>query len=111
LGRDRKARIVIASPHDTSYPCQVALLDNNEKVLRECWHAGHVQCFLATDLGQGWNSFVEAVSTTHAERARSLFWTPDKFTGASTVDDPAYQVKDFPPPVETARLIGPRRWY
>jgi hypothetical protein len=108
LGRDGHLRIVVSSVHNTSTPCQIALLDTNGRKLREYWHNGHLQLLLASDLGQGWNSLVLAGVSNPRRTSTLVALDPDRFTGASTEDDPAEQFLDFPPPVEMARILFPR---
>jgi len=109
LGRDHKLRIVVTSTHNTAYPCQLALLDSNGRVLREYWHSGHLQHLLATDLDQrGWNLLVVAGINNARKAATLLVLDPDHFTGASQEDNPSYQLQGFPPPVEIARVFFPR---
>jgi excisionase family DNA binding protein len=109
LGRDRQHRIAVTSTHNTSFICQIALLDNNGKVLREYWHSGHLQHLLAADLNhQGWKSLFVAGISNARKTATLIELDPDHFTGASNEESPSYQLQDFARPVETARILFPR---
>jgi hypothetical protein len=108
LGRDGSRRIAVTSTH-LYYACQIALLDTNGHLLREYWHSGHLQHLLAADLQQqGWNALVIAGINNARKAATLLVLDPDHFTGASREELPEYQLQDFPPPVEAARLLFPR---
>ena len=108
LGRERKRRVAVTSPHHLYYTSQIALLDNNGRLLREYWHSGHLQNLLAVDLGQGWNTLTVAGINNAHKTSTLLALDPDHFAGASHEEDAKYQLQDFPPPVETARILFPR---
>jgi hypothetical protein len=109
LGRDGKVRVALTTTHDLSYPCQIALLDRDGHLLREYWHSGHLQHLMSADLTHlGWNSLVVAGISNARKTATLLVLDPDHFNGASAEDDAAYQLQDFPPPVQTARILLPR---
>jgi hypothetical protein len=108
LGREGKLRVAVAGTHHLYYPSQVALLDTNGHVLREYWHAGHLNYLLATDLGEGWNKLIAAGISNARHMTTLLVLDPDHFAGASHEEDPGYQLQDLPPPTETARLLFPR---
>jgi len=105
LGRDGKTRVLVVSSHYLYYPCQVALLDENGRVLREYWHSGHFDHALVTDRGR--HVLVAGVNNA-TKMATLVSLDPDTMTGASREDNPDYQLQGFGPSKEVTRFLFPR---
>jgi hypothetical protein len=104
--------IVVVSSHNDWYPCQIALLSNSGKCLKQYWHDGHIgieQGLAATDLdGDGEKEILLGGINNARKQATLVVLDKDHFAGAAQEINRDYQLLNFPPAVERARLIFPR---
>ncbi len=111
VGKTRKNgpnRIIVSSIQYPYYPCQIALLSTDGKLLREYWHSGHLnQLQLADFDGDGNNELYAAGISNGRNSATLLVLDPEQMAGASE-EPPEHQLLGFGPPVERARLLLPR---
>ena len=105
FGREGKMGILVTGFHYLYYPCQVALLSTDGRVLREYWHSGHLNHAIVLDGG----TRVLLGGVNNAAKAATLVsLDPDTMNGASVEQDLDYQLEGFAPGAELARLIFPR---
>jgi len=106
-GKDSASRIIVTSSHYLEYPCQVALLAADGRLLREYWHSGHLDDALLTEHA-GHQEVVLAGISNATKSATLVALDPGTMSGASVEENTDYQLQGFPPGVEDARLLFPR---
>jgi hypothetical protein len=95
--------------HKSQYPATVQLLDADAGLLRQYWHSGHFGKVMVLPLGAQQRPHVILSGISNGHRVGTLVvLDPQRFTGASREEDPAYQILGHPAPVEAARLLFPR---
>jgi len=111
VGKIRKNgpnRIVVASGHNPYWPCQIATLDADGRLVREYWHSGHLKDLQLADLDGDGNNEVYAAGISNAHKTTTLLiLDPETLTGAS-IEPPEYQLLGFGLPAERARVLLPR---
>lgn len=109
LGPHGAPRVLVISRHHLYYPVQVALLAPDGRVLREYWHAGHLREALIYDLdGDGRPEIILGGISNGGKAATLVVLDSDTFAGASTEQNPDYQLLGFPRGVEKTRILFPR---
>lgn len=104
-------QVFTAWSHNSHYPAVARMLDVHGNVVREYWHSGHIASALALDMGDGRGTLIYAAGIANGYRQAALVvLNPDRFTGASREENPAYQILGHPGPVEEARILFPRSW-
>lgn len=109
LAPNGPTKIVVSSLQVPWWANQIAVLDTNGKLEREYWHSGALFSLELGDANSDGFSEIYAGGINNARREATLIvLDPRSMKGASLENDPAFQLLDFPPPVEQARLFFPR---
>lgn len=112
LGRNRPKVIVVVSNQYLRFPVQVALLSAEGKLLRDYWHSGmigHPPALQIADLDDDGRNEIYLGGVNQARQQGTLVvLDPDQMEGASEELDPKYQLLDFRPGREVARVFFPR---
>ncbi len=102
-----QVRILVSSIHHTWFPSQLAMLDNQGKLLREYWHSGHIKEFRAVEWPGYPEPLIVAAGIANGYKAADLVvLSPSEFGGASREESPEHQLPGGPPR-ELARLLFP----
>jgi hypothetical protein len=113
MGEGRQNAILVIAYHFPFYPTQIALLAANGKIEHEYWHSGHIAIGMNTmrieDLNKDGIDEIYLGGTSNGNRLATLvILDPDDFTGASIESNPKYQLGNFDPGREIARVFFPR---
>ncbi|HLK61908.1 MAG TPA: hypothetical protein VKU19_00615 [Bryobacteraceae bacterium] len=95
--------VVVVSQHHLYFPVEVAFLSADGRLLREYWHSGGMGSIVV----DGDRILTGGVNNATKSGAL-LVLDPHTMRGASVEENPAYQLQDFAPGVEIARLLFPR---
>jgi len=102
-----QVRILVSSIHHTYFPSQLAMLDNQGKLLREYWHSGHIREFRAVEWPEYPAPVIVVAGIANGYKAADLVvLLPSEFGGASREESPEHQLPGGPPR-ELARLLFP----
>ena len=105
----RPPRIVVSSQYHPWWPCQIAILDSNGKLLSEYWHSGALSSMVLADLdGDGREEIVTTGINNGYLQATLVVLDPDRVFGASTEVRPAFQIHSMEVAQERLRLLFPR---
>jgi hypothetical protein len=106
----RPPRIVVSSQHNPWWPCQIATLDSNGKIISEYWHSGGLSSMVLADLdGNGRQEIIAAgVANGYDHQATLVVLDPDRVFGASTEVRPEFQIHGMGVAQERLRLLFPR---
>jgi hypothetical protein len=105
----RPPRIVVSSQYHPWWPCQIALLDSNGKLLSEYWHSGALSSMVLADLdGDGREEIVTTGINNGYLQATLVVLDPDRVFGASAEVRPAFQIHGMGAAQERLRLLFPR---
>ncbi len=100
-------RILVSSIHHTWFPSQLAMLDNQGKLLREYWHSGYIREIRAVEWPGYSEPLIVVAGIANGFRAADLVvLSPSEFGGASREESPEHQLPGGPPR-ELARLLFP----
>ncbi len=108
--RDGRRWVVISSVHHWDYPCQIAVLDSDGRVVGEYWHSGHLASLETADLYQdGIEEILLAGVNNGRRQATLVVLDPRRVTGASVQPegDPL-QLQGFAAGSEKAVVLFPR---
>ena len=109
LGPGKGLAVAITGEHALYYPFQIALLSPQGQFLREYWHSGHIQRTLVVEAPGGGRDLLYLAGVSNAySRATLVVLDPLDMGGASREENLDYQLLDFPPPREVARILFPR---
>ncbi len=109
LGPGKGLAVAVTSYHSLYYPFQVALLSPQGQLIREYWHSGHLLVMLTVEAPGGGRDLLYLGGVSNAaSRAAVVILDPLDLSGASREENPTYQLLDFEPPRELARIILPR---
>jgi hypothetical protein len=107
--------ILIVSLHETHFPTQVALLSPDGTLIRDYWHSGYLKgafgyAVLGSPLiadinGDGRIEIVLGGNNNGSKCATVVILDPQTMGGASVEEDPEFQLADFDPGREVARLM------
>lgn len=106
--------IVVTSTHYAYYPTQIALLSATDgSLMAEYWHSGHIghqpdTLLVADQDGDGRSEIYAAGISNARKRATLVVLDAESMTGASTEEDPSYQLAGLGDPDEIARILFPR---
>jgi len=101
-------RIAVASVHHTWFPCQIALLSGDGQLLREYWHAGHIQTLAVSDTKSTGRPLLYAGGIANGyKQATLVVLNPETFSGSSREEDVTFQLPGAPG-LEEARVLFPR---
>ena len=104
LGAERGIGILVLGLN-TYFPFQAALLSPDGRLLREYWHAGHIQKVAIADLDHdGMDEIYLGGISNQAHQAALVVLRPDRMAGADLEPESYYQLAGFPSPVEEARI-------
>jgi hypothetical protein len=88
-----KMRVLIASVHPSEVACQVAMLTNKGRLLKDYWHAGHLARLAVADaMGNGREMVLAAGVANGYNRAVLVALDPDAEWGVSTEVVPRYRI-------------------
>ncbi len=105
----RPPRIVVSSQYHPWWPCQIAILDSNGKLLSEYWHSGALRSLVLADLdGDGKEEIVTTGINNGYLQATLVVLDPDRVSGASAEVRPAFQIHGMGVAQERLRLLFPR---
>ena len=105
----RPPRIVVSSQYHPWWPCQIAILDSNGKLLSEYWHSGALSSMVLADLdGDGREEIVTTGINNGYLQATLVVLDPDRVFGASAEVRPAFQIHGMGVAQERLRLLFPR---
>jgi hypothetical protein len=106
----RPPRIVVSSQYHPWWPCQIAILDSNGKLISEYWHSGALDSMVLADLdGDGREEIVAAgIANGYDHQATLVVLDPDRVFGASTEVRPEFQIHGMGLAQERLRLLFPR---
>jgi len=105
----RPPRIVVSSQYAPWWPCQMAILDSNGKLLSEYWHSGALSSIVLADLdGDGREEIVTTGINNGYLQATLVVLDPDRVFGASAEVRPAFQIHGMGVAQERLRLLFPR---
>jgi hypothetical protein len=106
----RPPRIVVSSQYHPWWPCQVAILDSNGKLLSEYWHSGALSSMVLADLdGDGREEVIATgIANGYDHQATLVVLDPDGVFGASTEMRPEFQIHRMGVAHERLRLLFPR---
>jgi hypothetical protein len=105
----RPPRIVVSSQYHPWWPCQIAILDSNGKLLSEYWHSGALSSMVLADLdGDGREEIVATGINNGYLQATLVVLDPDRVFGASAEVRPAFQIHGMGVAQERLRLLFPR---
>jgi len=100
---------IVAVAVNTYFPCQVVLLAPDGRLLREYWHAGHIQRLAVADLNRdGVDEIYLGGISNSAHRATLVVLDPQRMGGADREADAKYQLAVAQSPVEEARILFAR---
>jgi len=106
---DGQKRILVNSNIVGQYPAQIALLTPEGELEREYWHSGGFARVIVTDLdGNGEKEIYLGGVSNGYRQATVVALDPRSFEGASSEENPDYQLIGFPPPKELGRILLPR---
>ncbi len=109
LGPGKGLAVAVTGAHALYYPFQLALLSPRGQLLREYWHSGHIQRTLVVEAPGGGRDLLYLGGVSNAySRATLVVLDPLEMGGASQEENPDYQLLDFEPPREVARILFPR---
>jgi hypothetical protein len=102
--------IAVSSNHYLTDANQLAVLDENGKLLGEYWHSGHLTAMAHHDLdGDGVDELLLAGTDNGLRQAVLLVFDPRRVAGANHYTAPnRYQLEGFPPGSEKAIVVFPR---
>lgn len=108
--RDGRMWIALSSVHHRLYPCQVAIVDNNGKLLGEYWHAGPLDAIEAADIdGDGFEEILLAGVDEARRRATLVVLDPRRIVGSRSLQAAAPpDLANFPKEAERAVVLFPR---
>jgi hypothetical protein len=105
----RPPRIVVSSAHDPWWPNQIALLDSDGKLVSEYWHSGALPYLTLGDLdGDGKQEIIATGMSEYDHQATLVVLDPDRLFGASTEEQPEFQIHGMGRAQERLRLLFPR---
>jgi excisionase family DNA binding protein len=104
--------VLFVATNDPEYPAQVGFLSAQGVLLRDYWHSGYIGapgCLIVSDLNGDGSQEVWLGGTSKAHHQATLVvLDPARMQGASLEDDPKFQLHDFRPGNEIARILFPR---
>jgi len=101
-------RIAVAGVHHTWFPCQIALLAGDGRLLREYWHAGHIPVLAFSDLaGSGRPVLYAGGMANGYNRGALVALDPESFGGVSREETAEYQLPGAAAR-EISRVLFPR---
>lgn len=107
--QNQPARLLVNSMHEPDYPTQLVTLDAQGRIRSEYWHSGHLVKTLVADLdSDGASEILLAGIVNGARTADLVVLDAAAFSGASSEDESAYQIRGMPLRRERARLLFPR---
>jgi hypothetical protein len=101
-------RILVASSNSPNWPCQVALLDKDGKILAEYWHPGHLRNMVIADLdGDGKEEALLVGVNNFFARATLVVLDPDRLHPISPKPDiaPSELKRGAKPQIEKKVLL------
>lgn len=100
------AGYLVSSTHMPNWPCQIAWVSPEGKVIREYWHSGHMH-----DLKVRWDASEQRYLLyagglgNGTQGAELVILDPEKMEGASREESAEYQIRDMAPGNEVARVV------
>ncbi len=99
-----RPRVLVSSTQFPYYPTQIAALSACGKLLGEYWHSGHLNHMAA---GPNGLLYLGGVSNSY-KAATLIVLDPAALSGASVEENQDYQLLEFEPARERARILFPR---
>ncbi len=108
--RDGTMWIAVSSVHHRLHPCQVAILDNNGRLLGEYWHLGRLDVIEVADInGDGLEEILLAGVDEVQRRATLVVLEPRRIAGSRPLQAAApSDLANLPKGIERAVVLFPR---